>query len=98
MRRKTNRVEHNQRKGDRVKTKTLKKKQKQAIVKRLLPITVDQAMQEWTKLRALTCPQIKQMSARTTLGNHMVDVFTMIERLHTKGHQGIDFYEYRIKI
>lgn len=91
MRRKTNRVEHKQRKG---KTKTLKKKQKQAIVKRLLPITVGQAMQDWPKLRALTCPQIKQMSARTTLGNHMVDVFTMIERLHTKGHQGIDFYEF----
>jgi len=65
------------------------------IVRVINPITVQMALDEFLKLKQeMTCSKAKQTSARTTLGNNVVDAFTLRERLHTKGHQGISFYEF----
>jgi hypothetical protein len=77
------------------KRKTIKITSHAQIVHKLNPVTVEMAMDEFMKLKnTMTCSQAKQTSSRTTLGNNVVDAFTLIERLHTKGHQGISFYEF----
>ena len=68
--------------------------EKRNIAHRLKPITLDKAMDEFKKLRLMGCRKVKKTSSRTTLGNNIVDAFTLVERLHTKGHQGISFYEF----
>lgn len=72
----------------------LKKKEKQAIVQRLNPVSFEKATTEYQKLQSMGCTKVRKLSSRTTLGNNIVDAFTLIERLHTKGHQGISFYEF----
>lgn len=72
----------------------LKKKEKQAIVQRLNPVSFEKATTEYQKLQSMGCSKVRKLSSRTTLGNNIVDAFTLIERLHTKGHQGISFYEF----
>jgi hypothetical protein len=69
-------------------------KQKQAIVDGLNPITEENIVSSWEKLRALKCKGAIAAAAGIRLGNDIVDKFTMIERLHTKGHTGIDFYTF----
>jgi len=64
------------------------------IVDRLQTITLPQIKSEYTKLKSMTCTQLKGASGRTRLGNKIVDAFTFIERLHTKGNQNITFYEF----
>ena len=72
----------------------LKKTEKQAIVQRLNPVSLEKATSEYQKLQSIGCSKVRKLSSRTTLGNNIVDAFTLIERLHTKGHQGISFYEF----
>ena len=68
---------------------------KTSIAQRINPVTVQMASDEFLKLRGImTCAKAKKTSVRTTLGNNVVDAFTLRERLHTKGHQGISFYEF----
>lgn len=87
-RRKTEKQERNNHKN-----MTMAEKRK--IVHILNPVTVDMALKEFMKLQTImTCSQAKKTSSRTTLGNNVVDAFTLIERLHTKGHQGISFYDF----
>jgi hypothetical protein len=69
-------------------------KQKQSIVDALNPITEENIISSWEKLRALKCKGAIASAAGIRLGNDIVDKFTMIERLHTKGHVGIDFYTF----
>jgi hypothetical protein len=77
------------------KSARITRKEKRAIVNRLLPDTQSDKLQdEYSKLRTMGCARVKKSSGRTTLGNRIVDAFTLIERLHTKGHQGISFYEF----
>ena len=82
-------------------TKTQKRKRKisqneaQRIVQRLHPSSSEKALREFETLRKrMTCPKAKQAASRTTLGNSIVDTFTLIERLHAKGEQNISFYEF----
>jgi hypothetical protein len=83
------------RKNSRKTEKKLSLADKQEIVRILNPVTVEMALEEFLKLKqTMTCPQAKRTSSRTTLGNNVVDAFTLIERLHTKGHQGISFYDF----
>jgi hypothetical protein len=70
------------------------KQEKQRIVDQLNPITKEQIVSSWEKLRALKCKGAIAAAAGIRLGNDIVDAFTMIERLHTKGHVGIDFYTF----
>ena len=81
--------------------KTLKKSKddlsKKKIAYLINPVTHDtqMALNEFLKLkRTITCTTAQNTSSRVTLGNNVVDAFTLPERLHTKGHQGISFYEF----
>jgi hypothetical protein len=75
--------------------KTLKTSSVRRIAHIINPVTVQMAYDEFVKLKEImTCAKAKQTSARTTLGNNVVDAFTLRERLHTKGNQGISFYEF----
>ena len=69
-------------------------KEKQVIVDKLNPISIENIVVSWEKLRRLKCKGAIAAAAGIRLGNDIVDKFTMIERLHTKGHTGLDFYTF----
>ena len=79
---------------EKIKKETFTPKQKQAIVDALHSVSQEQLESAWTKLRALKCKGAIAAAAGITTGNDVVDKFTLIERLHTKGHTGIDFYTF----
>ena len=84
-----------QRKTLKVSSKTISEAEKTKIVHIINPVTATKASEEFLKLKeVMTCAQANKTSSRTTLGNNVVDAFTLRERLHTKGHQGISFYEF----
>lgn len=89
-RKKTNTTE--KRKKEKNPTYTLEKKQK--MVQELNPISSLEIDVEFSKLRELKCKGAIAASAGVVLGNKVVDYFTMIERLATKGHVGVDFYTF----
>ena len=64
------------------------------IADRLQTITLSEIEADYSKLKAMTCTQVKKLSGRTRLGNKIVDAFTLVERLHTKGAQNVSFYEF----
>jgi len=68
--------------------------QKQKIVEELNPISSLEIENEFKRLRELECKGAIASAAGVILGNKVVDYFTMIERLATKGHVGIDFYTF----
>lgn len=68
--------------------------QKQKIVDELNPISSLEIDAEFKRLRELKCKGAIAAAAGVILGNKVVDYFTMIERLATKGHVGIDFYTF----
>jgi len=49
---------------------------------------------EYHKLRHMSCSSILKTSGRSRLGNKIVDAFTFVERLHTKGNQNVSFFEF----
>ena len=61
---------------------------------RIQTISLQTIQDEYTKLRQLPSSKLLRMSGRTRLGNKIVDAFTFVERLHTKGHQNISFFEF----
>jgi len=69
-------------------------KEKEAIVQQINPISIEQAEKSFHKLRNLKCKGAIAASAGIQIGNDVVDKFTLIERLNTKGHVGIDFYTF----
>jgi 16S rRNA G966 N2-methylase RsmD len=65
------------------------------IVQQLQPNETPETIQkEFDKLSGLSCTEIKKANGRSRLGNKIVDAYTLIERLHTKGHQNVSFYEF----
>jgi len=78
---------------------TLKKNSKpqtqyEKIAHQLQSYSTDDLLQEYQKLRQMKCTQALKANGRTRLGNKIVDAFTLVERLHTKGHQNVSFYEF----
>jgi hypothetical protein len=69
-------------------------KEKEAIIQQINPISLEQAEKSFQKLRNLKCKGAIAASASIQIGNDVVDKFTLIERLNTKGHVGIDFYTF----
>lgn len=69
-------------------------KEKQNIQNILNPIDRDKIKKEFAQLKAMGCKGAREASALTRVGNNIVDCFTGKERLHTKGHQQIDFYTF----
>ena len=78
----------------RLKTPKYSFKEKEAIVQQINPISLEQIEKSFQKLQNLKCKGAIAASAGIQIGNDVVDKFTLIERLHTKGHVGIDFYTF----
>jgi len=68
--------------------------EKEKIVQELNPISIEDITESFEGLQTLNCLGAITASKKTNLGNDIVDKFTLIERLHTKGHTGIDFYTF----
>ena len=68
--------------------------QKKKMVQELNPISSLEIDVEFRRLRELKCKGAIAAAAGVVLGNKVVDYFTMVERLATKGHVGIDFYTF----
>ena len=77
-----------------IKTPTYTLFHKMKIVQEINPIRSLEIDAEFRKLRELKCKGAIAASSGVVLGNKVVDFFTMIERLATKGHVGIDFYTF----
>lgn len=69
-------------------------KEKETIVQQINSISLEQAELSFQKLCNLKCKGAIAASAGIQIGNDVVDKFTLIERLNTKGHVGIDFYTF----
>ena len=74
-------------------SKTRKEKY-QHIANQLQHISLNSITKEYFKLQTTSCAEAKKASNRIRLGNKIVDAFTFVERLHTKGHQNVSFYEF----
>lgn len=66
----------------------------QNIANQLQHISYDTIKKEYKQLQQTSCAKTKKASRHTRVGNKIVDAFTFVERLHTKGHQNISFYEF----
>jgi len=69
-------------------------KEKETIVQQINPVSLEQAEKSYHDLCNLKCKGAIASSAGIQTGNDVVDKFTLIERLNTKGHVGIDFYTF----
>lgn len=74
------------------KKKTVKNHKK--IVKELKPISYEQLKADYEKLKGISCALQKKLSKRSKIGNNIVDSFTLEERLHSRGDQGISFFDF----
>ena len=72
--------------------KTLKKHEN--IANQLQNHSSEEIQKEFQKLRDMTRKQILQANGRTRLGNKVVDHYTLVERLHSKGDQNVSFYQF----
>jgi hypothetical protein len=61
---------------------------------RIQTIPMQTVHAEYSKLRQMSCSDLLRTSGRTRLGNKIVDAFTFVERLHTKGHQNVSFFAF----
>jgi len=77
-----------------IKTPTYTLEKKQKIVQEINPISSLEIDAEFRRLRELKCKGAIAASAGVVLGNKIVDFYTMVERLATKGHVGVDFYTF----
>ena len=77
-----------------IKKPTYTLSQKLRIMQEINPISSLELDAEFSKLKELKCKGAIAASAGVVLGNKIVDYFTFIERLATKGHVGVDFYTF----
>ena len=70
------------------------RKNKKSIAYQLNPISMAKIQRDFKALQTMSYKEIVDTSSRATLGNDIVDYFTLDERLHTKGHQKVSFYEF----
>lgn len=67
-----------------------KKKEIAAIIKPISYATIDKEMNQLIAIGK----NAATMSPRCRIGNNIVDYFTFVERLHTKGKYNVSFYEF----
>lgn len=67
---------------------------KREIIQQINPISLEDATKSFEKLQQLKCKGAIASSGFIRIGNDVVDYFTLIERLATKGNKGIDFYTF----
>ena len=66
--------------------------EKEEIAFNIKPISLERAKQDYEKLQELT--DISNISSRCLIGNDVVDYFTFVERLNTKGKYNANFYDF----
>jgi len=66
----------------------------QKIAYRLQYFSPEIIQNDFDKLKNMNCSKAKEANGRCRVGNKVVDAFTLTERLHTKGNQNINFYEF----
>lgn len=66
----------------------------QKIADRLQHFSPDIIQNDFNLLKSMNCSKVKKTNDRCRIGNKVVDAFTLTERLHTKGNQNINFYEF----
>jgi hypothetical protein len=72
----------------------LNKTKKRKIANQIFGYSPQQLDRDYNRLRNVTCKNIKQYSPIAEVGNKFIDNYTGMERLNTKGKQGINFYEF----
>lgn len=72
----------------------LDKTRKRKISSKIFGYTKEQVKEDYRRLKNITCKNIKQYSPLAIVGSKFVDNYTGMERLDTKGKQGISFYEF----
>lgn len=75
--------------------------EKIAISKHIKMITLDNAIEDFNKLRLISNNFAKKtcnISPRCRTGNNIVDYFTFTERLNTKGKYDVNFFEFLVNI
>ena len=66
-------------------------KQKQEIASQIKDISQEEAVEDFEKLQQIGCDAKNKGLSR--VGNEVVDRFTQVERLETKGKSGVNFYD-----
>ena len=66
------------------------KRQKQIISNKIYDLTEKDVLDDFNKLREIGCAYHKDLSI---VGNKVVNKYTLIERLNSKGKQNISFYD-----
>jgi hypothetical protein len=66
--------------------------EKEEIAFNIKPISLEKAIEDYKKLQVLT--DISNISSRCLIGNDVVDYFTFVERLNTKGKYNANFYDF----
>jgi predicted RNA methylase len=82
-------------------TKSLTDLEKTTISKNIKPITLDEAIKDFNKLRLISknfAKNSSNISSRCRTGNNVVDYFTFTERLNTKGKYDVNFFEFLVNI
>lgn len=67
--------------------------EKNQIAKQIKSICIEQVEDEFIKLQNIGSNASKQ-SERCRIGNSVVDYFTFLQRLHTKGKYNVNYYEF----
>jgi hypothetical protein len=72
----------------------LSKTRKRKIANKIFNFSTEQVTRDYQRLKGVTCKNLKQYSPIAEVGNKFIDKHTGMERLNTKGKQGISFYEF----
>jgi len=67
--------------------------EKREIAKKIKPITLDMIDDEYNKLKIIG-KTAENQSPRSRIGNNVVDYFTFVERLHTRGKYNCNYFEF----
>jgi len=74
-------------------TETFTKEEKKDIAKKIKNITISDVEKEMVKLIEIG-KTANTMSERSQLGNNIVDYFTFLQRLETKGKYNVIYFEF----
>jgi hypothetical protein len=67
------------------------KQEKEEISFKIKPISLERVKQDYEKLQTI---DLTNISSRCLIGNDVVDYFTFVERLNTKGKYNANFYDF----
>ena len=74
-------------------TEKFTSEEKREIANKIKPITLDMVDIEYNKLKNIG-KDAENQSPRSRIGNNVVDYFTFLERLHTRGKYNCNYFEF----